>query len=278
MFELNIFLEHVFEACSQTGGSLPEVLEKANGMGYSGLECDLWRLDGGAETRALFDGCGMHVSSVYQTYDLPHEPEEISREKMKRHLERAALFGADKVLVIPGFVSPGESAEDIFPAVAAGLREMCEMAEKYGITVTLEDFDDISSPCCDTAGLLRLMEAVPGLRFTFDTGNFAFVREDAAAAYQRLKQYVVHVHLKDRSRDASRGLPDGSNARADISGEMMYPCEAGEGYVGMEPLVRQLLSDGYSGSFSAEHFGAADQLGYMRRSAENVRRWTGGSR
>lgn len=41
----------------------------------------------------------------------------------------------------------------------------------------------------------------------------------------------------------------------------------------MEGLVKRLLADGYAGEFSVEHFGAADQLEYMRRSAENVRRW-----
>ena len=103
-----------------------------------------------------------------------------------------------------------------------------------------------------------------GLRWTFDTGNFAYVREDPAEAYARLRKYLAHVHVKDRSHDASRGLPDGSNAKADISGELMYPCECGGGYVGAEFLVKRL---------AAEHFGAADQLDYMRRSAENITEW-----
>ena len=53
----------------------------------------------------------------------------------------------------------------------------------------------------------------------------------------------------------------------------MYPCETGGGYVGVEKLVKRMLADGYTGDFSVEHFGAADQAEYMRRSAENVKRW-----
>ena len=41
----------------------------------------------------------------------------------------------------------------------------------------------------------------------------------------------------------------------------------------MEKLVKQLLADGYTGDFSVEHFGAVYQAEYMRRSAENVKRW-----
>ena len=150
---------------------------------------------------------------------------------------------------------------------------MCELAAEYGITVTLEDFDDSASPCCDTQGLERLMRSVPGLGFTFDTGNFAFVLEDPAEAYERLKPYVAHAHLKDRSREASRRSADGSNSKPDLSGAEMYPCETGGGYVGVEKLVKRMLADGYTGDFSVEHFGAVDQAEYMRRSAENVKRW-----
>lgn len=41
----------------------------------------------------------------------------------------------------------------------------------------------------------------------------------------------------------------------------------------MEKLVKRMLADGYTGDFSVEHFGAVDQAEYMRRSAENVKRW-----
>ena len=273
MNRLNIFLEHIFEGAQQQGTSLESTLIQAQKMGYSGLECDLWRLNDRAEVKRQFDSCGLSVSSVYNMYDFLRDEPVISKEKMRRHLETTAYFGADKVLAIPGFFQPDDDREAGYRKFAEQLAVMCELAAQYGITVTLEDFDDSSSPCCDTAGLERLLTAVPGLRFTFDTGNFAYVLEDPAHAYARLKPYIAHVHLKDRSRDVSRSNADGSNAKADLSGMEMYPAECGGGYVGMEELVRQLLADGYAGDFSVEHFGAADQLEYMRRSAENVRRW-----
>lgn len=276
MNRLNIFLEHIFEGAQQRGTTLENALIQAQKMGYSGLECDLWRLDDRAEVKRLFDSCGLSAASVYNMYDFLNDEPAVSREKMRRHLETAAYFGADKVLAIPGFFEPGVSGGDRetgYARFAEQLAVMCGLAGQYGITVTLEDFDDVNSPCCDTAGLERLMKAVPGLRFTFDTGNFAYVLEDAEEAYSRLKPYVKHVHLKDRSRDSARRSPDGSNAKADLSGAEMYPSECGGGYVGMEGLVKRLTADGYSGDFSVEHFGAADQMEYMRLSAENVSRW-----
>ena len=273
MNRLNIFLEHIYEGAQQQAVPPEAVMAQAREMGYSGLECDLWRLNDRAEVKRQFDSCGLSAASVYNMYDFLRDEPEVSKEKMLRYLETAAFFGAKKVLVIPGFFQPGDDRESGYAKFAEQLAVMCGLAAQYGITVTLEDFDDSSSPCCDTAGLERLLAAVPGLRFTFDTGNFAYVLEDPAHAYARLKPYIAHVHLKDRSRDASRSNADGSNAKADLSGAEMYPAECGGGYVGMEGLVKRLLADGYAGEFSVEHFGAADQLEYMRRSAENVRRW-----
>lgn len=272
MNRLNIFLEHVYEAGAQRGITLEQALENARGCGYTGLECDLWRLEDGA-LRGVFSGCGITAASVYGHYDLAHDLPEVSREKMKRHLEIAAEFGAGTILAIPGFFRPEDDREDFFARTCEQLSILCGMAVQYGITVTVEDFDDVNSPCCNIAGLERLLSGSEGLRWTFDTGNFAYVREDPAEAYARLRKYLAHVHVKDRSRDSSRGLPDGSNAKADISGELMYPCECGGGYVGAEFLVKRLAADGYAGGFSAEHFGAADQLDYMRRSAENITEW-----
>lgn len=272
MYRLNIFLEHIFEASQQRDISLERMLTEAWKMGYSGLECDLWRLSDRVNIRKTFEKCGFRTASVYSMYDLTRDTPQKSLEAMKRHLDAAAYFGADKVLAIPGFFLPMDDREEGYKRIAEQLSVMCEQAAEYGITVTLEDFDDAASPCCDTAGLERLLKSVPGLRFTFDTGNFAYVLEDPAEAYARLRPYIVHAHLKDRSRDISRRSANGSNAKKDLSGAEMYPCETGGGYVGIGELVQQMISDGYSGDFSVEHFGAANQAEYMRRSAEYMKR------
>lgn len=274
MNRLNIFLEHIYEACSQSGVELPEMLTEARRMGFTGLECDLWRLDD-RKLLEVFNSCGINAASVYGHYDLAHDTPEVTKEKTVRHLESAAYFGADKILVIPGFFRPEDDRDEFFARTCDQLSAICAMSKKYGITVTIEDFDDVNSPCCNIAGLKRLLTGSEGLRWTFDTGNFAYVLEDPAQAYALLKKYLAHVHIKDRSRDSSRGFPDGSNSKVDLSGKLMYPCECGGGYVGAEHLVKCLISDGYTGDFSAEHFGAEDQCKYMRCSAVNITKWIG---
>ncbi len=270
--KLSVFYEHIFEAAAQSSEPVGKMLEYAVSCGIDGLECDLWRLEEKNQVKSLFDGCGVKVSSIYNFFDFPHESRESCEVKYRKVLETAAYFGADKVLCVPGFVQDNEDMSECREIVCERLNEMCRTASEYGITVTLEDFDDIKSPCCTTEGLLYFMRNTEGLRYTFDTGNFQYCLENADKAYDLLKEYVVHVHLKDRSYNSANSDLDNTNGKADLAGKIMYPSVVCEGVIGIDKLIGKLLADGYGGRFAIEHFGAANQAEYMKKSAENVRK------
>lgn len=269
---LSVFYEHIAEGAKQKNCTVGKMLEHAAECGINGLECDLWRLENKAEMKSLFDSSGVCVSSIYNFFDFPHEDKNACEVRYRKLFETASFFGADKVLCVPGFVQGGELLSECRKIVCQRLNEMCDAAKEYGITVTLEDFDDIKSPCCTTDGLLYFMENTDGLKYTFDTGNFCYCLEDAEKAYELLKKYIVHVHLKDRSYDPSAADPGNTNGKADLSGAVMFPSVVCGGVIGIEKLLKKLVADGYSGRFAIEHFGAVDQAEYMKKSAENIRR------
>lgn len=269
-----IFYEHIIEGAAQRQSSVPAALEAARKMGYEALECDLWRLEKKSETKKLFDDTGFNAVSIYSAYDLPHETAQSAREKYLPHLETAAFFGAERVLCVPGFIAVSDSESDCMKYTAERLNEMCAAAGKYNITVTIEDYDDIKSPCCKTSQIKFLLDNAPGLMFTFDTGNFAYCLEEAADACEMFFPRIAHVHLKDRLRSVEQ-LPNG---KADLSGENMYPCPVGAGYIGIEGLVKKLSGKGYKGDHSVEHFGAADQPRTMEISIKNLNKFLSRSR
>ena len=273
--QLSVFYEHIYEAAEQSGSTVEKMLEYAVNCGIYGLECDLWRLDDKASVRTLFDNCGVKVSSIYNFFDFPHEDKNTCENKYRRMLETAAYFSVDKVLCVPGFVNGNEQMSECRKNVAERLNEMCLVAKEYGVTVTLEDFDDEKSPCCTTEGLLYFMQNVDGLHYTFDTGNFQYCLEKAEEAYNVLKDYVVHVHFKDRSYDAANADMNNTNGKADLSGRIMYPSIVCEGIIGIDKLINKLTTDGYSGRFAIEHFGAVNQAEYMKKSADNIRKVLG---
>ncbi|MNW22304.1 hypothetical protein D3C71_2237060 [compost metagenome] len=48
----------------------------------------------------------------------------------------------------------------------------------------------------------------------------------------------------------------------------MYASPAGSGCIPMKEIVTELLKSGYDDTFAIEHFGAQNQLAYMKQSAE----------
>lgn len=269
MNKLAVFLEHIFEAAAQRNESVEAMLRYAKSCGIDLLECDHWRLAEKAEVRSLFNSCGLGISSIYEQFDMPRDNADSVRDRYMRLFETAAYFGADKVLCIPGFFSGNRDSE--INAVIQRLNEMCRAARSYNITVTIEDYDDISSPCCCGKDIRFLLDNVDGLRYTFDTGNFRYCLEDAAEALTLLKDKIAHVHCKDRSYSRENADFADTNGKADLSGAIMYPSPVCEGVIGIPALIKELLNDGYDGIFAIEHFGAADQYEYIKRSADNLR-------
>lgn len=139
------------------------------------------------------------------------------------------------------------------------LRLLVAEAEQHQVTVTLEDFDGAREPYARCAQLRWFMEQVPGLRFTLDTGNFAFSDEDVLAAQTLLASWVAHVHCKDRGEES--GMTERQHCRG------LAPVAVGDGYLPVDEVVRCLKAGGYQGFLAIEHFGARDQLGAIRRSA-----------
>ena len=82
--------------------------------------------------------------------------------------------------------------------MAEELCRMVEAAREYGVTVTLEDYDNAASPCSTSMGLWFFLQNVEGLGFTFDTGNFAYSMEDAMDGLLRPR---VTVSIKNGGTD-----------------------------------------------------------------------------
>ncbi|HMQ35653.1 MAG TPA: sugar phosphate isomerase/epimerase, partial [Chloroflexaceae bacterium] len=78
--------------------------------------------------------------------------------------------------------------------VVEQLRAVRPIAERHGVTIALENHQDLTS-----ADLLRVVEAVGGpcVGVTFDPVNALVVAEDPFAALQRLAPHVRNVHLSD---------------------------------------------------------------------------------
>lgn len=147
----------------------------------------------------------------------------------------------------------------------ARLREICGRFLAAGITPVHEN-------CLNYGGMswehtFRLLEEVPGLKLVYDTGNpgftpdfrkpFPYPRQNGWEAWQHLKPYVAHVHIKDGWLDPATG------------GERYsFP---GEGGCQVERVLADLLDSGYRGGLSIEPHMAVVFHDQSVRAADRVR-------
>lgn len=291
VIRLSVFFDHILQAEEQTGKHIPELLAEVKKAGISAIEINCTYLLEHPAMLEMLETAGLQVSCIYEFYALERGRET---EKARRHIEIARKTKAGKILIVPGFFSvETEEFVNCVPdrekvwdylshsekaqRMADGLREIVEMAGSRNIadtpiTVVIEDFDDRNSPIACVSGMQWFAEQVPGLCFTFDTGNFIIHGENIFAAWEELKDKVVHVHCKDRKISSDKPLQTQKNATLDIK-ECYLPAAEGEGCIPIKELVYKMKEYGYRGYLAIEHFDAADQEAYMQKSAANLRRY-----
>lgn len=291
VIRLSVFFDHILQAEEQTGKHIPELLAEVKKAGISAVEINCTYLLEHPATLEMLETAGLQVSCIYEFYALERGRET---EKARRHIEIARKTKAGKILIVPGFFSvETEEFVNCVPdrekvwdylshsekaqRMADGLREIVEMAGSRNIadtpiTVVIEDFDDRNSPIACVSGMQWFAKQVPGLCFTFDTGNFIIHGENIFAAWEELKDKVVHVHCKDRKISSDKPLQTQKNATPDIK-ECYLPAAVGEGCIPIKELVYKMKEYGYRGYLAIEHFDAADQEAYMQKSVANLQEY-----
>ena len=266
--KLSVFLDHLLHAQEQSGKSLEEIFQLIKEWGITALELEGSYVYNNPAIIEKIKAAGLKVSSIYETHNFPNSLDFTSA---KKHIDLAKELGAKSILVIPGFFSQEEA--DLYDGlydyektaelmsnskacknIVEMLIKCVEYGKTQGVTITLEDYDGYTSPCSHTYQLLWFMEKVPGLKHSFDTGNFAFSGEDNAPAFDLLHKYIAHFHCKDRL-------------------ENLECPPVGYGKMNIKSFVEKVKALGYDDYLAIEHFGVSPQLEYIQKSAEFLRQF-----
>jgi len=174
------------------------------------------------------------------------------------------------LMTTTGACKPDIDAPEARKRIAEGLQECLEHAAEAGITLTIEDVGAPTAPYGTSDDLLEMCElAGPGLRLTYDNGNFFVRGEDPLVALDRIWHKVAHVHCKDWRRLApgeedQRGCPaaDGHKYQGEV---------CGEGVLDYPAIIDALKQRDYRGYLSYEYEGLKDPREECRRGVENIR-------
>lgn len=184
-------------------------------------------------------------------------------ETVKRQIDLAAVLGVKLVRHdVTSGPKDGRTFDDILPALASGIREVCNYAKARGIVTTVENhgfyFQDIDKE-------KKLLEAVgsDNFRLLGDMGNYYCGDVDPAKAFGALAPYMAHVHAKDFF--VSEKDNGGFRSRG---GKYLKGTVIGKGDVDVPACIASLKQAGYQGYISIEFEGSEPVLQSIREGKE----------
>lgn len=260
---LSVFLDHLMEGARQRGISPEEAFRFAARLGVSRVEVsEAYLRREGEGLPGTLARCGLRVGGVYAEFDFPHD---LDARRIAEAVDRACAAGAEDLLAVPGFLRPGDRAEEARERIAEGLGTLCRLGAARGLPISIEDYDLDTALYGTSEQLSWLLERTGGLGCAFDTGNFIYHGEDAMQAWERLSSRVTRAHLKDRLWVPLYGR-HGPLTRAGT----LYPAPVGSGIIPMRALLPELM--GKASTLVIEHFDADDQLYCLAQSVAWLRR------
>ena len=230
-----------------------EMFELSRELGLDGIDfVRIYDIDP-RELRRMADDYGVPVVCHTFFADLSPDSEQGRRagiDVAKRGIENAVLLNTRTVMIPP--VGRTEMPREICARnVIAALQEVVPFAADAGVTVTIENFPERISPFVTSAEVLRAVDAVPGLKLTFDGGNCETGGEPAALSFERSAEHVVHAHFKDWTvrPAATRGYTEM------LDGRFYKAALIGEGVIDHRRCLAAMRAAGYGGHVNIEYTG-----------------------
>lgn len=188
----------------------------------------------------------------------------ITEAEIARAIPRMQKLGTKLIRIMSYAVRKDADGNDLPDQYEAErIKRVAEIKKRFddaGLTVIHEN-------CMNWGGMgpsyvKRLNDAVPGLKWVFDTGNPVIIpdrdkpgkQQDSWEMYQAIKPHIAHVHIKDAVFNPTTK-----------DGDYKFP---GEGDGQVERICADLIATGYEGYISIEPHvavvfhgaGAADNL------------------
>lgn len=172
------------------------------------------------------------------------EPFEEHFEQFKQVVKLAKVLDSKYIRIFSFYhKSNAEWTERERQEVFCRLSKMIAYAKEQDIILLHENEKDVYGDTIDRCN--DLMQALYGSHFkaVFDPANFVQCGQSAREAYEKLKNYIEYMHIKDACSDDGKVVPAGS----------------GNGNIAF--ILKDLLDNGFEGYLSLEpHLGSFDGL------------------
>ena len=199
-----------------------------------------------ARIKKIMDDGGMGMSELF-VCDFGvaiNHPDQKERERSRGLFAKMAkiggLAGFESIMMLPGNLHEdlGQTPEEAFQTSVEEYRWMVAEAEKNGLLLNFEPC--IMSIAVEPENAIRLVEAVPGLRFTLDYAHQVQIGL-GQEEIEVMHPYARHIHAKQSAQGHFEARPD-------------------EGVLDFGRMMRKLKADNYDGVVTIEFVSAPDVL------------------
>ena len=192
---IGIFLSNVFQTAEKLGLNQRQMLEIIKEIGYGYVEAD-WN-----QIRKMpndFFEMMKELQLKISLYVFINTNCFIENDHhIADDIERISELGINKLMLVWNS-SSDETNEEAKKNILLNSEKIFSEADRVGIQILAEDFDSLTLPCASTKDLILYHKNLPGLGFTFDTGNFLIHNEDIYESFELMRNNIKHVHIKDR--------------------------------------------------------------------------------
>lgn len=198
------------------------------------------------KVKGLLDARGFQISSIGSPVGKYGIRDDFAVElaNIKRASEIANYLNAPYIRIFSYFIPEGEEAGSYRDEVIARMKQLIEVADKYQVTLLLENeskvYGDIDDRCLD---LLATCDS-PLLRLAFDPGNFVMNGvKPVSQALPKLSSFLTYVHVKDASIEKSIFVPAGAGD-GEFVPFIQYLKESNfSGFLSIEPHLQKYLPE-----------------------------------
>ncbi len=175
--------------------------------------------------------------------------EKAEVEKINRWTDTAYLLGAPNLRIFAGW-APKEKQKELWPKVVSSIKSCAEYAAKKGVTLAIESHNGggYLPTSVETFKLLKDVDS-PWVKLNLDTGNYQ--DPDMYTALEKSMPYTTHMHAKIHKLSK-----DGRELEFDF-----------------DKIFAILKKTNYRGFFNIEYEGKEDEMEYVPKSFEMIRRY-----
>ena len=183
--------------------------------------------DNGLKFVNLGSSCNLHIADLIER--------KKNLDDGKRFIDLANEFNCPYIRVFPNNFPKGEEKSVTLDRITKGLLELADYAKGGNVSVLMETHGDLLF----VEDLEKVMKAAehPHAGLVWDVTNMWIkTKESPSQAYEKLKKYIRHTHIKD----------------AKLVGDKINYALLGQGEVPIFEAIDVLAKGGYNGYYSFE--------------------------